>query len=719
MKYWILTSEYPPFYGGGISTYCAITATAMMQKGINVTVFVADVATQTYKVTTDADKPVVIRFNPDFCRYRSVLGYTANLSYSFAEIVKLFIDKQGEPDFIETQDYLGISYYLQQFKLTGLLSLQNTPIIVTLHSPAFIYLEYNRVPTYRFPEFWTCEMEKAAIRSADILISPTYFLVEELKKYLLFEKEIHVIPNPFIAAPIKQPPVFKRNKIIYYGKLSAQKGSFKLLEYFDELWRNGFQHPLYIIGGTDIVYHPEEQTMQQLIEQHYGHYLSKGLIKFEGKITASEITDRLSDAHLLIAPSIIDNLPYAVLECLARMKPVLTSVQGGQREIIADKETGFLFDHEEPSSFSLKLLSILDLSDDELMQVGRKGYASLDQYHPDVILQKKLSLLQQFKVHEKKSIKQEFPFIFQEPFIAKKHHADKLLSVVIPYYNMGMYIEECINSISVAHYAEKEVIIVNDGSTDTLSLHKLDILSNQKGIKIINQANKGVAAARNAGALAATGRFLAFIDADDRVSKDYFSKAIFLLEKYVNVFFVGCWVQYFENSSAIWATYTPQPPYLLVHNPVNSSALIYEREAFLQGGVNDKTVDYGLEDYESVINLVKAGYNGIVIPEVHFFYRVRSNSMIRSISRVKWLYSYKYIAQKHADYYAKFAVPVTNLLNANGPGFTFDNPTFERSSLHRSKYYRFLLPYARKLSGKYPYAKRILLNISRFIDSNK
>lgn len=720
MKYWILTSEYPPFYGGGISTYCHITARAMAQRGIAVRVFVPDTAVPAYEVTTAQANLTVVRFNPDYCKHGGTLGYAANLSYSFAEIVKKFVASEGAPDYIEAQDYLGITYYLQQFKLTGLLVLEQTPIIVTLHSPAFVYLEYNRVPTYRFPEFWTCEMEKASIKAADILISPTQFLVEEIQGYLdLSAQQVHVLPNPFEVEDKDTAFQFERNKIVFYGKLSAQKGSFRLLEYFDQLWRSGFPHPLLIIGGTDIVYHPEQLTMQQLVEQRYGHYIKSGLLQFGGKISASEITQRIRDAHVVLVPSIVDNLPYVVLECMARKKPVLASVQGGQREIITDNETGFLFDHKGPESFASKLQEILAIEDAKLEQIARQGFESLERYHPDVILTKKLQLLQEYKEQRVVSTQATFPFEHQERFEAKQSSADKLLSVVIPYYNMGKYIDECVASILAADYPAKEVIIVNDGSTEAFSLQKLEEFKSKPGVRVIDQANKGLAETRNAGATAATGRFLAFLDADDKISTSYYSKAIGILEKYANVFFVGCWVRYFENSTALYPTYNPQPPYLLVHNPVNSSGLVYERAAFLKGGQNDKTVDYGLEDYESVVAMVSVGYNGVIIPEVHFHYRVRPDSMIRKIRTEKWLYSYKYITDKHASYYAKYAAPVMHLLNANGPGFTFDNPTQESGGLHRFKYVRLAYPYLKRVANKYPFIKRTLIKAIHLTNSGK
>jgi len=141
---------------------------------------------------------------------------------------------------------------------------------------------------------------------------------------------------------------------------------------------------------------------------------------------------------------------------------------------------------------------------------------------------------------------------------------------------------------------------------------------------------------------------------------------------------VGCWTQYFEGSTNIWPTFTPEPPIILYHNTINSSALVFKRAAFLHKGLNDRMMAFpGLEDYESVIALLQAGYRGVVLPEQLFHYRVRTDSMIRAISKNKKLYLTQYITEKHKEFYATFAAEIVNLLQANGPGLTLDNPTLD------------------------------------------
>jgi GT2 family glycosyltransferase len=88
----------------------------------------------------------------------------------------------------------------------------------------------------------------------------------------------------------------------------------------------------------------------------------------------------------------------------------------------------------------------------------------------------------------------------------------KRISVIIPVYNMSHLISEAISSIAAQHYPDIEVIVVDDGSTD-----ELDQVLETVGfpVRLIRQTHCGPSAARNAGIAAATGEWLAFLDADD------------------------------------------------------------------------------------------------------------------------------------------------------------------------------------------------------------
>lgn len=88
-------------------------------------------------------------------------------------------------------------------------------------------------------------------------------------------------------------------------------------------------------------------------------------------------------------------------------------------------------------------------------------------------------------------------------------------SIVIPVYNVEDYIKECLDSVFQQSFKDYEVIVVNDGTKDK----SMDIVKDYD-VKIINQENQGLSAARNNGAKKAKGDYLLFVDSDDTIDKD-------------------------------------------------------------------------------------------------------------------------------------------------------------------------------------------------------
>lgn len=706
MKYWLLTSEFPPFYGGGISTYCYHTATMFADRRHQVTVFVYD--SQTARTQVSNGHVRVVRFNANLTGTTSCLGHITNISYAFSQIVKEYIDQEGKPDIIEAQEYLGIAYYLLQFKSLLYDWCSQIPVIITMHSPSELYMEYNHVSHFRYPNYWICEMERFCLRSANHVISPSYYITEKLSnKGVHIASGISVIANPYsVPTPLQQQSdESATDQIIFFGKLTAQKGVFQLLKYFKTMWDEGFTRSLYLIGGQDIVYHPEGITMGSLIRKRYATYINNELLIPEKGIRPSEIQQRLLRAELVIIPSMNDNLPYAVIEMMALGKIVLVSKQGGQFEIVEDGVDGFIFDHNEIDSFRNKLVHILSLSNCHRKEISERAKRKIENnYSHQCIYGKKETIIKKL-LGENTSYGRDFPCF---PVVAdeKANNVRKVngkLSVVIPYYNMGKFLQETVDSVKASDYKDMEIIIVNDGSDDAYSIEQLDKYRNRPGITVIDIINNGVATARNVGAEAATGSYLAFIDADDTVAPGFYTKAIKILNCYTNVDFVGCWTQYFGATSAKWPAFTPKPPLILFHNVINSSSLVYKKNSFLQSGLNDPNMAFqGMEDYNSVISLVSKGHNGVVLPEFLFHYRVRRDSMYRTISAAKKLLLQQYIIEKHRDIYAQYATDLLNLSAANGPGILLDNPSLDLD-----------------LADKLPFGKGFSLRVIKVIKSNR
>ncbi len=97
-----------------------------------------------------------------------------------------------------------------------------------------------------------------------------------------------------------------------------------------------------------------------------------------------------------------------------------------------------------------------------------------------------------------------------------------LISVIIPVYNSEQWIERCIHSIQNNTYRNLEIICINDGSMDGSMKLLRKLQSEDSRIVVVDQKNGGVSAARNAGLRQAHGEYIAFVDSDDWVHRQYF-----------------------------------------------------------------------------------------------------------------------------------------------------------------------------------------------------
>lgn len=107
-----------------------------------------------------------------------------------------------------------------------------------------------------------------------------------------------------------------------------------------------------------------------------------------------------------------------------------------------------------------------------------------------------------------------------------------LITVIIPAYNAEKYITACVESVVAQTYANLEIIIVNDGSTDQTGKLLDKLAMKDLRIKVIHQKNQGVSVARNAGWAIAQGNCIGFVDADDVVHRDMYEFLYHNLKKY-------------------------------------------------------------------------------------------------------------------------------------------------------------------------------------------
>lgn len=241
------------------------------------------------------------------------------------------------------------------------------------------------------------------------------------------------------------------------------------------------------------------------------------------------------------------------------------------------------------------------------------------------------------------------------------------VSVIIPCFNNEDTIIETLNSVFNQTYNSIEIIIVNDGSSDNSEETIKNYIANHNdfNITLINQTNSGPSFARNNGAKKATGTYLLFLDADDKIAPEYVSECVAVFNSKSDAVLVYAEAELFEAETGIWALSDFKMPDFLIQNCIYISAVI-KREQFEKAGGFDETIRFS-EDWELWIKLIKHFGEGVYkIPKPLFFYRKRANQ--NSLTDAKDINDYSekckaYIYHKHYDFYIKHQLDLVTLYN--------------------------------------------------------
>lgn len=105
------------------------------------------------------------------------------------------------------------------------------------------------------------------------------------------------------------------------------------------------------------------------------------------------------------------------------------------------------------------------------------------------------------------------------------------ISVIVPVYNVADYLPACMESILGQNYSNLEIILIDDGSTDSSGAICDSFASKDSRVHVIHQVNAGAAAAKNAGLRIASGEYLSFVDSDDTLEPGAYRHMVNLLEK--------------------------------------------------------------------------------------------------------------------------------------------------------------------------------------------
>jgi len=254
-----------------------------------------------------------------------------------------------------------------------------------------------------------------------------------------------------------------------------------------------------------------------------------------------------------------------------------------------------------------------------------------------------------------------------------------IVSVIIPCFNNSSTIVETILSVYSQSLQSFEIILVNDGSTDP----SYELVASFKeehskdNLHLLSQENKGPSSARNNGASIAKGKYLLFLDADDKIHPTYLEKSVRLLENDESLHIVYCEADYFDGVNKRWRLPSYSKTALLLENSIFISAII-RKKTFDEAGQFDETLQYN-EDWDLWIRITsiieeKSVYK---INEPLFYYRKnRDENSLTDNRTEKEEKARLQIYLKHYELYKQAGFDIISLMTSK-----------RKAAFYKRKYY--------------------------------
>ena len=218
--------------------------------------------------------------------------------------------------------------------------------------------------------------------------------------------------------------------------------------------------------------------------------------------------------------------------------------------------------------------------------------------------------------------------------------SNPLISVIIPLYNAETTIAATIQSVLQQTFADFELIVVNDGSTDQ-SLPMVQAIlqaTNDKRLKILDTANAGASAARNRGIAQARGEYLAFLDADDLWHPDKLQDQLEILQTHPEIGLVYSWTDYIDTEGQFVCPGRREIVQgnvyakLLVANFLeNGSAALIRCQIVRDIGGFDEQLT-GCQDTDLYLRIARHHFF-MTVPKVQVYYRISPGSITDDTAR--------------------------------------------------------------------------------------
>lgn len=389
----LVSREFPPFYGGGIGTYTEQAAHALAEGGHRVLVLTVSRDGSTSRSPHDRDpRVVVVRVplvigddwsrpaptidTPQNCAAFAQLGPWSVFSRQVADALPALV-REFDLDAIEAPECGAILWWTLNERRLRRSQLAKPDgreplLVVQLHSPNEWVDEHNRQAPPVRASIELRQAERDSARMADLVISPSRDLGAWARSRWGLPR-VESVPYPLgLIRVAPQPRAVTPDgalRCLLVGRMEPRKGVDVLIAAVAIAARRGIDVRVELAGQDTRDWRTGAWCARRAIATMLPPELSDR-VKMLGKLDAGALADARARASICIAPGVVDNFPYAVVESMAAGLPVIAPSVGGMSELVRDGVEGHIFRPHDPASLADALMAHAALTPEARAQIA-------------------------------------------------------------------------------------------------------------------------------------------------------------------------------------------------------------------------------------------------------------------------------------------------------------------------------------------------------------
>lgn len=533
--------------------------------------------------------------------------------------------KDRDFDVIAFQDWMALGWACTQAKHTGV-AFAGTHLIHTAHGPEAWLHQANLDVAINADQLGLAHAGRVAAELSDSVVGPSRYLLDWMTSvgWRLPDRQF-VVPyfteaharaaqgERDAAEPAPAGPVPIR-ELAFFGRLERRKGVHVFAAALNRL------DPA-LLDGVTVSFVGRDATITKadvraMLNQQV-HRAIAGL-DFHTRFDNAEACRHLSrPGTLAIIPSLVDNSPNTVYECIERGIPFLASSSGGTPELVHKQDRGRCMVEPDPEAFAAALVGALTAED------------GVSPVRPTFDMAASLAQWEEI-------------LAWTPPAPIEVREAP-LVTVVVPHHDRPELLLTALVALDGQDYGNLEVVVVDDGSQAAASHDALDQIEARDWahpFQVVRQENRYLGAARNAGVAAGRGELLAFVDDDDVATPGFVSTLVRTMLRTgaeavtcaMRSFMLAVGVPARTDSRGSWVFAGGPLHVAAVHNCLGGAPALIRRGAFEAVGGYHERHGVGFEDWHLYVKLLLGGHSLVSVPEPLYWYRIHSNSMRLNMS---------------------------------------------------------------------------------------